>query len=384
MKCKWLAVVLAAVLFSGVRLSAQEATGQPPVPPPGEQVQETPPPPSLNRQLAQAVARGQVEEVSALLTAGADPQMPLRIAATYGQAEIFKLLVDHGARLTGPDNPGDDYLRMALYGSNKKVQERDAQNQAKRAAEGKVAIQNGGGYNEIIKILLEHGVPADSTNQLGFTPLMEASMWGNETAVSLLLEHGAKTDTELREEGGTALSGAAWFGFGKIVELLLKAGASPDAADSEKATPLLRASCAGSPAAMVLTSGGKSEGYAYLMKVRGNEFGRAVRALIAAGANPNLGNKRDVTPLMASSLAGNLDIATALLDAGADPNLRDKEGRTALMFATKSGQPALVELLLSRKADPKAVALDGKTALAIAKGGKSRETIQLLQKSLKF
>ncbi len=398
MKGKWVAVFLAAVLFLGMRTGAQENPPQAPVPPPGEQVQETPPPPSLNKQLAQAVAQGRVDDVRTLLTAGANPNFALSIAAMNGQADSLKILIDAGAALTGQGNPGVRALSMAVYCSNKKVRERMAKRQAQRTAEGKTTGKDGGGYDEIIKLLLEHGVPTDFVDEQGVTPLWEASMYGNVTAVSLLLEHGASVDREIRGGGGTALFTAAQFGHGAVVELLLKAGASPDkmpsppeteegaSPDKEamfKSTPLLVASCGGEHIAFALAMGGEAKNYEFMDSVTGGDYLQAVRALLKAGADPNLSNEKDVTPLMAASAAGKVEIATALLDAGADPNLRDKEGRTALMFAAKSGQPALVELLLSKRADPKAVALDGKTALSIARGGKSRETVQLLRKSLK-
>jgi len=341
------------------------------------------PPPSLNRQLIQAVARGQVDEVSALLTAGADPTWPLLIAAKNGQAEIFKLLMAHGARLTGTDNLGMRALGMALYSSNAQVQERDAKKQTPRWTENKGLGPNGGGHDEIIKVILEHGVPADSPNELGMTLLMEATMYGNEAAVTLLLDHGARVDAELKDGGGTALFHAAMLGHGTIVELLLVAGASPNKVDETKATPLLVAACSGNADASALALGGEAKGYGFVDRIRGNEYGRAVRALLKANADVNAAGKREVTPLMAASVAGDLGIVASLLDAGANPNLRNPEGRTALMFAAKVGKAPLVELLLSEGADPKAVALDGKTALSFAKAGKSRETIRLLQKAIR-
>ncbi len=340
---------------------AQDAPPQAPAPPPSaEQAPQPPKIPSLNTQLVRAVAGGQVGDVRALLTAGANPNLAMMVAALYGQAEIFSLLIDAGGALTGPENPGTRFLYDALYSSNKKVREKRAKEQEQRLAEGKTAFQDGGGYNEIIKILLEHGVPADSPDELGVTPLMIASMSGNEVAAGLFLEHGASADTENKTDGTTALQHAAWGGHGKIVELLLKAGASPDKADSNKMTPLLQAACAGSSEASVLLMGtGEAKDVETFYYIHGQDYLQAVRALLKAGADPNLPNGMDITPLMIASAAGKLEIVQALLEAGADPNIRDKEGRTALMFAAKSGQPALVELLLSKKADPKAVALAG-------------------------
>jgi ankyrin repeat protein len=59
----------------------------------------------------------------------------------------------------------------------------------------------------------------------------------------------------------------------------------------------------------------------------------SVKALLDAGADPNLTDPRGVTPLMMAAGYGYTDIVTILLKRGADMKLRDRDGATALDFA---------------------------------------------------
>src|SRR5262249_53583742 len=56
--------------------------------------------------------------------------------------------------------------------------------------------------------------------------------------------------------------------------------------------------------------------------------------------------------LVAGAEAGDLAAVRALLDAGADPNVPDAEDKGALRTAARAGHRAVVRLLLERGADP--------------------------------
>lgn len=90
---------------------------------------------------------------------------------------------------------------------------------------------------EIIRLLLDRGanpnlrVEGHETYTLGILPdtaLKEAIERGNPQIVTLLLQHGAKTDFSPEKEGKTALMFAAEAGNNEIVNILLKAGANPN------------------------------------------------------------------------------------------------------------------------------------------------------------
>lgn len=119
----------------------------------------------------------------------------------------------------------------------------------------------------------------------------------------------------------------------------------------------------------------------------------AMQALLAHGAEVDLRNVFQMTPLMiAAGMAGtgrggagdqvrSAQTIEMLLDAGADINAqvtdshtrtavlvsyvqgRDQEGKTALMAAAEAGRDRIVKLLLDRGADPAIKDAAGKTAL---------------------
>ena len=69
-----------------------------------------------------------------------------------------------------------------------------------------------------------------------------------------------------------------------------------------------------------------------------------VRALTKRGAAADLRNEQGYTALMLASAAGHGEIVKALLEAGADRGLRNKRRQSAVDSAT-SGQSAVVEPL---------------------------------------
>ena len=71
--------------------------------------------------------------------------------------------------------------------------------------------------------------------------------------------------------------------------------------------------------------------------------------------------------LHAASAGGHADIMKMLLDSGADINLTDEQNMTPLHYAVISGGKEAVSLLLENGADTSIKTKEGKTALDIAK-----------------
>ena len=70
-----------------------------------------------------------------------------------------------------------------------------------------------------------------------------------------------------------------------------------------------------------------------------------VRALLAAGANPNIPEWHDNTPLMHACQHGYTDIVRMLLAAGADVNARNAYGQPPLHLAAYYGYESIVDKL---------------------------------------
>lgn len=103
------------------------------------------------------------------------------------------------------------------------------------------------------------------------------------------------------------------------------------------------------------------------------------RFLVEAGAEPTLANEYGVTPLYLAAANGNAPMIEMLLDAGADPNAVDPTGETALMTAVRTGKIDAVGLLVDRGArvDTRDPTYD-QTALMFAVRGDNPDVVGLL------
>lgn len=76
------------------------------------------------------------------------------------------------------------------------------------------------------------------------------------------------------------------------------------------------------------------------------------RFLLQRGADPNIRNRRGVTPLQLATSLGFTEGVEALIKGGANVNVADQTGETPLIAAVHARNTALVRLLLSKGADP--------------------------------
>jgi ankyrin repeat protein len=157
----------------------------------------------------------------------------------------------------------------------------------------------------------------------------DAAMNRNMAALREMVAKNADVRTA-RNDGSTALHWAIHWDDADTVDLLLKAGADPQAKTRLGMTPLFMAAESGSP---VLVS-----------------------RLLTAGADPNMpALSNGETPLMAAARSGNIETVKLLLDAKANIDGKDTlRGTTALSWAAEQNHAAVVKLLLERGADPKA------------------------------
>ena len=173
-------------------------------------------------------------------------------------------------------------------------------------------------------------------------PIVDAARNGNHEALRALLKQ--KTDVNAPEaDGSTALLWASYRNDLESADLLLRAGARPDAANDLGATPLWAASQNGSSA--------------------------MVRRLLEAGANPNAALLSGETPLMVAARGGYPKVVELLLTKGANLNARGARAQTALMWAVAQKHPEVVKVLLAHGADIQARSETWNEVMAVAPHG---------------
>ena len=201
-----------------------------------------------------------------------------------------------------------------------------------------------------ITLLLTTGVTAATAN----LQLVDAVENRDSDAARALLEAPEGIDVNATQpDGTTALHWAAHWDQADITDLLLQAGANPNAANRYAVTPLSLASENGNAA--------------------------IVASLLGAGAKANFATPYGQTLLMTAARTGDPDVLTLLLDAGADPNARESVRRqTALMWAAAGRNAAAAQVLIERGADVGARSEAGMTALLFAAREGDLDTVRTL------
>lgn len=85
--------------------------------------------------------------------------------------------------------------------------------------------------------------------------------------------------------------------------------------------------------------------------------------LLRAGADVNIGDRTNWTPLMHAAINGEGGMLKGLLDAGANPFLTNDDGYNALMYAAQKGSIECVHMLLAQGVPVDARDNEGQTAM---------------------
>ena len=156
--------------------------------------------------------------------------------------------------------------------------------------------------------------------------------------------------------GNQPLHYAALYGSPESVQILLDAGASPNARNSGEVTPLIYAATDAAKVRMMLARGaevksaskqGRTALHVAAVSAQGFEI---ARMLLDKSADVDAADERGDTPLTAAN-AGNTPLMRLLLEKGADARHANREGMTALMNAAGASNTGIVKLLLAKGAD---------------------------------
>ena len=307
--------------------------------------------------------------VKKLLEAGANPnlpllrtgEIPLMTCARTGNVNAVKSLVAHGADVNAKETRRGQTVLMWAVAEK---------------------------HLEVARALIEHGADVHARSKGGFTPLLFAARQGSVDLARILLAAGAIVN-EAAPEDGSVLVVAAASSHEALSLFLLENGADPNAADSFGITALHYAVQKGLSDISFVTY------TSYLLPPP--NMPELVKALLAAGANPNARIVKDYpphtrapfrqttpmsivggTPFFLAAAAGDASLIRVLAAGGADPLMATKENTTPLMVAAGMGRPQdflegeersaleAVKLAVELGADVNAANVEGQTALHAA------------------
>ncbi|XP_005095847.1 ankyrin repeat domain-containing protein 50 [Aplysia californica] len=270
--------------------------------------------------LMYAIEHGSIELVQNLLLAGADVKSKAACGKTallqciqLKRDACFELVVQSGVKIKSSEKEiamrhGSSYL-FKKYGYQ--VISLDCC----------VATAAEKGNVNLVKYLLDIGMPVDEQDNEGETALVYAVRHQNMAMIQCLLDHGASVDLQTSTKGWPLREAVTRRDI-DIMKLLLNRGANPDIRLPDRTT-LLGWTCSA------------------------EYFQQVPHVLIEAGAdlNANAGDP----PLHKVVKYRNTDLLKLLLERGADMLAQDSFGRTALQVALE--HPEAMALLIEHGAD---------------------------------
>jgi uncharacterized protein len=331
--------------------------------------------------LSVACAGGRTAMVAKLLDAGADPNLallsgetPLMTAVDKGNLEVVRNLLSHDARAEAKETKGGQTALMWAVADKQP---------------------------EIVKLLLAHGADVHSRSAGGFTPLLFAAQQGDADSAALLLAAGADKNDAATRDHMTALMVATSMDHPEVAGLLLDKGTDPNLADVRGFTALHFAASSAKRVEIVkalLAHEAKPNMRTTRDVLRGNEGGvsakgatplffaasvgniAAVRALVAAGADPLIPTDLKTTPLHVAAGVGSpqardwtdeeknglFETTKYLVSLGADVNAVGEHGWTPLHGAAYKAIDPVVEFLIQKGARTEVIDEYGQTPLSIA------------------
>ena len=215
-----------------------------------------------------------------------------------------------------------------------------------RTADGTSALHWAVYHNDVDLIghLLAAGADVNARNDYGATPLSEAAVVGNVQVLKKLLSAGAEVESA-NGDGQTALMIIARTSNVEAAKLLISKRARVNAVEQWRGqTPLMWAAAENQPAVVkVLVDHGANVN----ARSNVNNFERQVTAEPRMQARPSGG----FTPLLYAARKGCLQCVEILLEAGADKDLTDPDNVSPLLLATLNFNFDIAALLVQKGAN---------------------------------
>lgn len=330
--------------------------------------------PSLQARFADAVIDDEVEQVRALLDAGADVNAPissrgetaLQYAAELGLAAMATLLLARGA-VASLNEDGAGPLHLVAQSPSE-----DAGECARALLAGGLDVnqRSSGGHtplsialyhrrNSLIQAFLDHGALPDRGAMVN-----AVNVGDHADTLEILIARGGDIHMTGDEDEGL-LHMAARARASRILTYLLAQGLDVDALNASGETPLQ----------LALLSGDHFSG-------ANPEREAACCVLLDHGAKPVLAPKGRMTSLMVGARDGLTQLVRAALLRGEPIESRTEMGDTALLLAAWGGHADCVAALLDAGANAGAKNSSRETALEVAEKYACTEAAALLRAHL--
>jgi ankyrin repeat protein len=292
---------------------------------------------------------------------------PLVDAVKSGDRAAALALIARRADVNAPEADGTTALHWAVHQNDLDLVERLIRAGAKVSARndyGATPMSEAAvtGNADMIEKLLKAGADVESPNADGQTALMIVARTSRVDTAQALLRRGANVNAVEQWRGQTALMWAAAEAQPAMVKALVAAGADVNA--RSKVNNWQRQVTA-EPRAIYRPAGGLTP----LLYAAREGCVDCAKYLAEAGADLNLADPEQVSPLLLSVLNGHFDFAASLIQKGASPGKWDWYGRTPLYAAVdlntlprggRPDQPSLetttslqiIEQLLAAGANP--------------------------------
>ncbi len=257
--------------------------------------------------------------------------------------DYIKYLVDTGADVNARNKNGDSVLFIAAEKNRKDAGDLLIEKNAdifatnvQNSSPLRIALTHGGDLQE----WLITSKTLNTTDGSGNTPLHYAAEWNLNSAVTFLIQKGAKVTAE-NANGESALFSAVKSNNPQTIKILVSNGVVIDSKDNHARdnlgnTPLHAA-------------------------VKWNST-ESAKMLLSLGIDVNAQNLSGKTALNEACRSSKYEMAELLIKNGADVNAADAAGRTVLMDAISSLNEQMVSLLLENGANVQIQELYGRNS----------------------
>ena len=283
-----------------------------------------------------AARNGHQDAVKTLIKGGADPKLTngdgvtaTMIAIVNDRLDLAKTLIDLGA----DPNDGSLYFAVDMHDATTDMRAKDGSRLRADHPNTITAL-------DLVKVLVDRGADPNKSfigtlhsttlccpDDINASPFYRAAIAADVEALKVMLAHGAQVEwspTEVKKEGKGARGGGGGGGRGN---------------GNVGKTPMMAAMTGGRGAGFNAGPGFDRLGPPPFREASNREPLEAIKALLAAGANPNAKAPDGSYLLHQAVQARQVPIIKALVEAGAKLDVVNKDNLTPLLLAEKPEPP---------------------------------------------